>query len=586
MFQYHSGNIKNFCKDIEYISFFTDPEGNINDIEGNDSLLKRLDSDGFKNGGNVAEGHIGTSAPGLTILEKSYSSVIAEEHYCESLHQYGCISAPIYNDHREMIGVIDLSVLASEADKLKILIPYLINIANSIHLELSLKELIEKYSTFDSYFNSNFDYSQNNLLLINPDGKILDLNKKAQEHLQSLSGIKNSDIRGILGRNGEIKSLLSDSGGDIKLSYPHSKSETAKSIPIYDRCGNERAYVLNIVPNKIQVKASENFSNGLYHFKNIIGKSQRDLISKAKKVAKTKSSVLIEGESGTGKELFANAIHQDGPSPQQPFIAINCCAIPHEIIESELFGYEKGAFTGAKKDGHIGKFEMASNGTIFLDEIHTLSKSAQAKLLRVLEERQLTKLGGIKPVSLNIRVISATSVNLKEQVNNGNFLDALYYRINVVKLDIKPLRDRKEDLPSLVEHLVAEMGKKFDSNIKGLKPEVLELFFLYNWPGNVRELRNIIESAFNVCESEYIDLKDLPEKYFEQKIESKMLSKDIINFDLPDSGVDLNDLTGSLQSKLINQALVRTRGNKTKAAKLLKVDRFYLNNLMKKLGMN
>ena len=263
------------------------------------------------------------------------------------------------------------------------------------------------------------------------------------------------------------------------------------------------------------------FSAPAYDFSDIIGESQKYLILKAKKIAKTKSTVLIEGESGTGKELVAHAIHEAGQCSHSPFIAINCSAIPQELIESELFGYEKGAFTGAKKEGHAGKFEIANGGSIFLDEIQTINKSVQAKLLRVLEARQVTRIGGTRPIFLDIRVISASSVNLADRVKQGDFLDALYYRLNIVKLCLSPLRERREDIPSLIEFFVKDMSKKFSREIKGVSPDVLEIFSVYNWPGNLRELKNVIESAFNVCEGDYIEINDLPENLFDADIMSK-----------------------------------------------------------------
>jgi transcriptional regulator with PAS, ATPase and Fis domain len=287
---------------------------------------------------------------------------------------------------------------------------------------------------------------------------------------------------------------------------------STESIPIFDRSGNEVAFLLKlekektpkVIPGGVPYKAR-------YTFERIIGTSPKmvNIIEKAKKAAKGGSIILLEGETGTGKELFAHAIHDESSYSKGPFITLNCAAIPSELIESELFGYEKGAYTGALHDGNTGKFELANGGTIFLDEIHAMDLSAQTKILRVIEDRQVTRIGGKYAIPLNIRIIVASSTNLEKKIERGLFIPALFYRLNVVRLSIPSLRERKEDIPSLVDYFISEMNLKFNRSIRGVEPEVLEVMCQYSWPGNVRELRNCIESAFNFCTGEEIRLNDL-----------------------------------------------------------------------------
>ncbi len=248
-----------------------------------------------------------------------------------------------------------------------------------------------------------------------------------------------------------------------------------------------------------------------YTFENIVGSSTEllTIVNKAKKAAKLSSNILIEGETGTGKELFAHSIHNESQFAKGPFIAINCSAIPNELIESELFGYEKGAYTGAQKSGSTGKFEMANGGTFFLDEIHTMSISAQMKILRTIEDRRVIRIGGKYPISLNLRIIVASSENLHEEVLKGKFLGALFYRLNVVRLHIPNLKDRKGDIPLLIRFFIKEMNKKFNRAILDIESKALEKISQYSWPGNVRELKNCMESAFNFCDGEIIDLDSL-----------------------------------------------------------------------------
>ena len=284
-----------------------------------------------------------------------------------------------------------------------------------------------------------------------------------------------------------------------------------------------------------------------FTFENIVGSSTGflDIINKAKQAAKSDSNILIEGKTGTGKELFAHSIHNKSQFAKGPFIAVNCSAIPNELIESELFGYDKGAYTGAQKSGSIGKFEMANRGTIFLDEIHTMSISAQMKILRTVEDLKVIRVGGKYPIPLKLRIIVASSENLHEEVLKGKFLGALFYRLNVVKLHIPSLQDRKGDIPLLIHFFIKEMNKKFNRAILDIEPKALERISQYSWPGNIRELKNCLESAFNFCDSDIIGLDslDIPRinktisndaaetEYTMEELTKQLLSENLDRFD-------------------------------------------------------
>lgn len=246
-------------------------------------------------------------------------------------------------------------------------------------------------------------------------------------------------------------------------------------------------------------------------FDDIIGLSSslRRVIDIAKTVARSDSTILIRGESGTGKELFARAIHMESPRRNKPFVPLNCAAVPDTLLESELFGYEEGSFTGAKKGGRQGLFEYASDGTLFLDEIGEMSPHLQAKLLRVLEEGKVRRVGGREENPVNVRVIAATSRPLEEMIRKGDFREDLYYRLNVVPLYLPPLRERMEDIPLLVEHLLTKFNNKLGRNIKRIDPEALAKLLAYPWPGNVRELENVLERAVNLANGEEIRAEHL-----------------------------------------------------------------------------
>lgn len=227
------------------------------------------------------------------------------------------------------------------------------------------------------------------------------------------------------------------------------------------------------------------------------------------KASETISTVLIRGESGTGKELIAKAIHSNSDRSNKPFVKVNCASIPENLLESELFGHEKGAFTGAIQS-KPGKFAIADTGTIFLDEIGDMPVSMQVKLLRVLQEREIESVGGITSRKIDVRVIAATNRDLEKMIKDGSFREDLYYRLNVLSINPPPLRDRKEDIPDLVEHFINKLNKKLNKTILGIKQDALDLLIDYSWPGNIRELENIMERAINLCDGDYIDSSYMP----------------------------------------------------------------------------
>lgn len=237
----------------------------------------------------------------------------------------------------------------------------------------------------------------------------------------------------------------------------------------------------------------------------------KEAIRIGKKVAKSNSTVFLRGESGTGKEIMAKMIHALSDRRDKLMISINCAAIPENLVESELFGYEEGAFTGAKKHGSIGKFELAHGSTIFLDEIGDMPLPVQTKLLRVLQESVVERIGGTKPIPIDIRVICATNKNIEQMVEEGAFREDLYYRLNIIPIELPPLRKRKEDLPALIEYYIAYYNQKLGKSMRGVSPEALQTLTSYDWPGNVREMKNIIEYLENIAEGEIIQLSDLPD---------------------------------------------------------------------------
>lgn len=318
-------------------------------------------------------------------------------------------------------------------------------------------------------------------------------------------------------------------------------------------------------------------------FNNIIGESVeiQSVLNLIYKVAASDSTVLVSGESGTGKELIAKAIHMQSARHNEPFIAINCGAIPSELLESELFGHVKGAFTGAIQN-RIGRFELADGGTIFLDEIGDLDPSLQVKLLRVLQERQFEAVGGTKTIQVNVRVIAATNVNLEEAVEKNQFREDLYYRLNVIPVQIPALRERKSDIPILLNHFIHQFSRGRNKILTGISTEALDCLMQYPWPGNIRELENLVERLTILKGEGRIELMDLPAKYKNQK---HLQSINTTNIELTDDGMDFNAAVDAFENSLILKALEKTNWNRNQAAQLLKLNRTTLVEKLKKKGL-
>jgi DNA-binding NtrC family response regulator len=288
-------------------------------------------------------------------------------------------------------------------------------------------------------------------------------------------------------------------------------------------------------------------------------------------VARTPTTVLITGESGTGKELVARAIHHQGPRREEPFVAVNPAAIAETLIESDLFGHERGAFTGAHQR-KLGKFELAQGGTLFLDEIGTLRGELQAKLLRVLQEREIERVGGTRPVKIDVRFIAATNTNLKEAVGRGAFREDLYYRLNVVPVVVPPLRERIQDVPLLVDHFIRRDNRRFHKRIEGPSPEALAALNAYRWPGNVRELENVIERCVVLAEGPVIQLNDLPLDVSLPQQATKVRAAEAL---------PLNEATDQFEQQIVLRVLERVGWNLTEAGRILEIHR---NSLRVKLA--
>lgn len=409
----------------------------------------------------------------------------------------------------------------------------------------------------------------NAVICISTDGQVKHINNKALDMLGRKS-IKEGEFIKNIWPNSLLEKAMKSSkekveikGQEVISSKRKEKLVSSHIIKIYEE-GDLSSIVGTFTDSDTIQKTAAIIreSSSDTSFDNLLGNSPNyvEIKSKAKISASYDSNVLITGESGTGKELFARSIHEASPRRKNPFVSINCSAIPEALLESELFGYEGGAFTGAKEGGKIGKMEIANKGTFFLDEIADMTLYLQSKMLRVLQEMTITRVGGVTPIKLDLKIISATNKNLEQMVKNGEFREDLYYRLNVIPIKIPPLRERISDIKLISKYFIDLNNKRFNKNIKGFTKEAIELMENYSWPGNIRELENVIEYISNFISDGYIN---------EDQLRTRISVNSYEN-------LSLNERVKAYEEKLI-QELLNKYGNdeegKTKVAEKLKISR-------------
>jgi len=428
--------------------------------------------------------------------------------------------------------------------------------------------------------NVILDSISEGVFTVDLDWRITSFNRAAEE----ITGIQREKAIGQYCRD-ILRADVCETDCTLRQTMQTSKPIMNKAVHIIDAQGKRRAIAIStallkdetgkviggveIFRDMSMVEQLRKEIEGRYRCEDIISQSHKmqNLFAVLPNIAESNTTVLIEGESGTGKELFARAIHNIGFRKDKPFVVVNCGALPDTLLESELFGYKAGAFTDAKKD-KPGRFALAEGGTIFLDEIGDISAAVQVKLLRVLQDKIYEPVGAVSSVKADVRIITATNKKLDQLVQQGKFRDDLYYRINVVKLELPPLRERKEDIFLLIEHFISRFNRLHNKNICCVTNEVTAILCAYDYPGNVRELENIIEHCFVLCEGEIIEAKHLPGSL-------RPSSK------LDKTKVSTPATIKQMEIILITQALRRNKGNKTAAAKQLGIDKSTLFRKMK-----
>ena len=460
-------------------------------------------------------------------------------------------------------------------------------------LEKEKKKLQQENDKFKRYFETIFSSVQDAIITIDNELQIVQLNETAKQWLLYSGSDKQASLEAY--QNAMGKACLQDA----KQVLTSRQEVRGHQVECRKSDGNIRIISLNAAPltdgfdtfqgvvlvaRDITLTEPETGRNARNKFHGFVGSSRvmQDVYNLIENVGKVDTAVLVTGESGTGKELAAEALHAESGRRDMPLIKIDCAAMPEELLESELFGHKKGAFTGADKD-RPGKLLQADNGTLFLDEIGDISPRMQLRLLRFLQEKTFTPVGQDTPVKLNVRIIAATNVNFDEKVKDGSFREDLYYRLKVVEIKLPPLRDRKGGIPILVHHFLSLFREELKRNIHGISDQAMDVLIRYSWPGNVRELSHVVERACVLCKGSTISLDHFPEEIQKQKTVVRISARPEIETSIPT--VATLPPYVSEEDEIID-ILKRARGNKSEAARLLNIDRSTLYRKMQRIGIS
>lgn len=580
-------NLYGFVKGSGFVVVLTDETGCILEMRCDDGTRRNPVTANFFPGANWREEEMGTNAIGLALAKKEPFQVSGAEHYCQRHHCLTCSAAPIMDADGSVIGALDMSG-SSAATHLHTL-GMVAAAAEAIMAQLRIQRKNQELALVNNRLRNFFNTVSDGVLIVDKDEIIIELNPAAKEMLDNAK----KNVLGMpVNRLFENKSATQKT--KLAIDQPFSDVEImlemkdglchclASGVPVINEQGAVTGGIVILRPIK-QMQNLVNRLSGYYatlQFSDIVGESVelREVIRLATLTATTSANILLQGESGTGKEIFAQAIHNRSAQHGGPFIAVNCGAIPRELIGSELFGYEEGAFTGAKRGGKLGKFELASGGTLFLDEIGDMPLEQQIALLRVIQEKKVARIGSDKMIPVNVRLICATNKNLLHEVERGTFRQDLFYRLNVMSITLPPVRNRVDDIPLLFNHFLEKLSRDWNCKFV-IEPEVFDCLKRYHWPGNVRELQNVVERAASLAEKGIIGLRHLPAEICGQPIHSQPA---MMQQPLPvlENREQRQQLAKSAEKQKIIMLLDRYAGNVSQVARELGVSRKTLYNKM------
>lgn len=561
-----------------FMVVLTDKAGRILHTCGDTEILNQAAKTiKFIKGTNWSEHAVGTNAIGTSLAINKAIQISGAEHYCQSHHYWTCSGAPIHNSLGKIIGCFDISGPAECV--FSHTLGMVVAAVEAIEYQLRKEEIQEEKNRAYKLLSAVTESLNEGLLAVDNEGRIIHINPVAKKVLGLSEKIETGQLlKSVLGPNEKFSEIANQLlwKTDVEIVYDQERECihcTCSARPFSKEDGSMAGVVFTLREiNKVRRLVNRMVgATARFYCKDIIGESKvmKDALKLISVAANSRSNVLLTGESGTGKELFAQAIHNHSGRSEGPFVAVNCAALPRELIQSELFGYNEGAFTGAKRGGNPGKFELANDGTIFLDEIGDMPMELQVNLLRVLQERKVTRVGGDKVLPINVRIIAATNKDLMKAVEEGRFRQDLYYRLNVLSIHIPPLREREKDIELLTIHLINVFAENLGKEIDGAEPEFFMAVRNYSWPGNVRELQNAVEYAMNVAEGDYLSVEDLPTSIHRQ----------------PEFLHEVGEVISltEIERITVKSALNQFNGNITKTAKALGIGRNTLYDKLKKL---
>lgn len=569
-----------FVSGSGFVVAISDSQGVILEIFGDTDVITSFEKGNFVVGADWSELTAGTNGIGTCLIEKHPLQIISYEHYCICAQGTTCSSAPIHDHNGVLVGAIDMS---GSFEKVH---PHTLGMvvagAKAIERQMVMEKAREERDRSNEVREAVMESISEGLLATDREGIVININKAA-------AGILRIQPNAALGK--PIRKILQSKERDWDDVLSGNKFITDQERDVETSCGNLKLIISSrpvrrktkqyegvvLVVNEISRarKIAQRISGAVARltFDDLVGSVPlfRESISLAKMASGTDSTVLLLGESGTGKDILAQAIHNASSRAAGPFVAINCGAIPRELIASELFGYMEGAFTGAKRGGSPGKFELADGGTIFLDEIGDMSTELQTTLLRVLEQKTITRIGGSTVIPVNVRVISATNRELLREIELGNFRRDLYYRLNIVNIRLVPLREREPDIRNLFEYFLNSLGRQMGKPIYSVSDQIWPYLEAYNWPGNVRELQNTVERALHLVKDGSVELEHLPKEIRTTKITSYNLD----NF-VP---------VANYEKEIITELMEKTQGNISQVASQLGMARTTLYRKINKYGL-
>ena len=516
------------------------------------------------------EGTLGTNGMGLCIFEQRPVHVIASEHYNASLHYLSCAAAPIINSAGRLIGALNLAIFTENFHQHTL--GLIEAAAHAVEEQIRLRALLSQQRVI-------LELLDDGVIVLGGDGVILTINRQACEMLQVDAGVVGKNIREFDRPNDVLSAALrrrqTFHDRETTISLGNGVLQCALSCAPFTEGGG---VILTLRETRRMRKYAAQVigAKAVYSFDHIVGESKpiRDAIKLAQIASQSDATTLILGESGTGKELFAQSIHNASTRRKGPFVVVNCGALPRTLVQSELFGYVSGAFSGALKEGSPGKFELADGGSIFLDEIGEMPLEAQVSLLRLLQESEVTRLGGKQAKRIDVRIIAATNKDLAQAVKNDAFRGDLYYRLNVLSVVVPPLRDRGDDIFLLIRVFLDKFLQSLGKRDITISAEALAALAAHSWPGNVRELENLIERLVNVATTDVIDVGQLPQ--------------DIVTALVKGQDTRQGETTMSLkriQKALILETLRETGGNFRRTSTLLNISRTTLYAKLKQYGI-